>query len=152
MYTAARAEKQVEIRLQQMGIACYLPLLTTKRKWSDRYKLVDVPLFSSYIFVYTTDAILRTLNSVNGVSHIVYYLGQPAIVKCTEINSIKRFLIEANEGELLYNIEDELLIGCGPLKNISGKVKKISKTHIILYLDQIGTTVCVKKDQVLKKK
>jgi transcription antitermination factor NusG len=152
LYTAARSEKQVEHRLLSMGIETFLPLHYSKRKWSDRYKVVEIPLFSSYIFVNTSNLILRTLTSLTGVSRIVYYLGQPAKVRQTEITAIKKFLIEAKEGELIYSIDEEVLIGCGPLKDISGKIKKISKKYIVLYIEQLGTTVYVKMDQVLKQK
>ena len=50
VYTAARAEKKVKERLDQIGIENYLPLRTEYRVWSDRKKKVSVPLISGYIF------------------------------------------------------------------------------------------------------
>ena len=38
VYTAARAEKKVKERLDQIGIENYLPLRTEYRVWSDRKK------------------------------------------------------------------------------------------------------------------
>ena len=52
VYTAARAEKKVKERLDQIGIENYLPLRTEYRVWSDRKKKVSVPLISGYIFVH----------------------------------------------------------------------------------------------------
>ena len=43
VYTAARAEKKVKERLDQIGIENYLPLRTEYRVWSDRKKKVSVP-------------------------------------------------------------------------------------------------------------
>ena len=40
VYTAARAEKKVKERLDQIGIENYLPLRTEYRVWSDRKKKV----------------------------------------------------------------------------------------------------------------
>jgi len=45
-----RAEKVAFDQLIKNDIEAYLPLIKKKRKWSDRKKWVDFPLFSSYLF------------------------------------------------------------------------------------------------------
>jgi transcription antitermination factor NusG len=49
--TRPRHEKKVASDLQEKGIETYLPLLTQVRRWSDRRKVIEVPLFSCYAFV-----------------------------------------------------------------------------------------------------
>lgn len=151
LYTASRAEKQVEQRLKAEGIEVYLPLHLTPRRWSDRIKMVEVPLFSSYIFVKTVDETLRKLLKIPGISRIVYYNGQPAVVKQTEIAVIKEFLAQAMGRECEFLINDEVLIASGLMKDVKGKVKKSTKEYLILDLEQIGVTVKIKTDQVLKQ-
>ena len=151
LYTAARAEKQVEKRLNLDGIETFLPLHLSPRKWSDRVKLVEVPLFSSYIFVRTTDEILRTLVSLPGISRIVYFNCGPAIVRQKEIDAIRQFVKEANGKECTFGVDEEVLIACGPLKDISGKVKKVRKEQVILYIEQIGMSVSINLNQIVKK-
>ena len=51
LYTRPRSEKRLAELLQKLGIEHYLPLLRTRKKWSDRYKWVEEPVFSSYLFV-----------------------------------------------------------------------------------------------------
>ena len=68
LYTSARAEKQVEQRLKLAGIETYLPLHRSRRKWSDRVKVVEVPLFNSYVFVRCEEHKLRELLLIYGVS------------------------------------------------------------------------------------
>lgn len=36
--------------LRGKGLETFLPTYTTKRKWSDRFKMVDSPLFPGYVF------------------------------------------------------------------------------------------------------
>jgi transcription antitermination factor NusG len=48
--TRARHEKAVAERLQEQGIATFLPLVTEVHRWSDRRKTVQLPLFSCYLF------------------------------------------------------------------------------------------------------
>jgi transcription antitermination factor NusG len=150
LYTTPRAEKQVEQRLLSSGVETFLPVHISPRKWADRVKLVEVPLFSSYIFVKTTDHELRTLLKINGVVRIVFHAGAPAKIREREINAIRDFLDKARERELVHGIGEELLIACGPLKDISGKVQKINKTHLLLYIEQLGCSVCVALNQVVK--
>ena len=45
-----RSEKIAYAQLAEKGIEAYLPLLKERRKWSDRKKWVNFPLFSSYLF------------------------------------------------------------------------------------------------------
>ena len=51
VYTKPRHEKTVALELGKKGIESYLPLLKERRKWSDRKKWVEFPLFRSYVFV-----------------------------------------------------------------------------------------------------
>lgn len=51
VYTKPRAEKKLADALRKLGIEHYLPLLRKRKRWSDRYKWVEEPVFASYIFV-----------------------------------------------------------------------------------------------------
>ena len=77
------------------GIEVFLPMHMTPRRWSDRIKMVEVPLFNSYIFVRTIDEVLRSLVKIKGVARIVYYNGAPAVVRNNEIENIKIFLAKS---------------------------------------------------------
>jgi len=150
LYTAPRAEKQVEQRLKANGVEVYLPLHYTPRKWSDRVKMVEVPLFSSYIFVKTTDEVLRTLLKTNGVSRIVFYNSSPAVVREAEIDAIKEFVDAARGKECSFIVDEEVLVACGPLKSLSGKVCKVLKKWVVLHIEQIGLTVTLNQDQIIR--
>jgi len=50
--TRPRHEKKVVTELQEKRIDSYLPLLTQVHRWSDRRKVVQVPLFPGYVFVH----------------------------------------------------------------------------------------------------
>jgi transcription termination/antitermination protein NusG len=69
--TRFRYEKKVARELQERGVQVFLPLFSTKHQWSDRQRLVEVPLFPNYVFVRiaatqgTRIQILRA-NGVNG--------------------------------------------------------------------------------------
>lgn len=149
LYTSARAEKQVEQRLKLAGIETYLPLHRSRRKWSDRVKVVEVPLFNSYVFVRCEEHKLRELMLIYGVSRAVYYLGKPAVVRDVEIDAIKEFLQIAHERELITN-GDEVRIMSGVFEDQVGKVLFVNDKCACLYLAELGAKVCVNKEGVIK--
>lgn len=51
IHVRAKHEKHIANRLEQQGIATFLPLVNEIHRWSDRSKTVQVPLFSCYAFV-----------------------------------------------------------------------------------------------------
>jgi len=72
--TRPRHEKKVVSELQEKGITIYLPLLTQVRRWSDRRKVIQVPLFSCYAFVHSVlDLRLRVL--LYGISGALGFVG-----------------------------------------------------------------------------
>jgi transcription antitermination factor NusG len=71
--TRPRHEKKVSAELQEKGVSAFLPLVSSKRQWSDRSRVVEMPLFPQYVFVriaqtlHTRVSVLRT----NGVTNFV---------------------------------------------------------------------------------
>ena len=51
VYTKPRWEKKVAQKLNDIGINAYCPLIKKISSWTDRKKLVYIPLFNSYIFL-----------------------------------------------------------------------------------------------------
>ncbi|MDR0348360.1 MAG: UpxY family transcription antiterminator [Tannerella sp.] len=141
LYTSPRAEKKVKERLDELNVTTYLPLHLAPSVWSDRIKMVEKPLFSSYLFVWCKEYELYALLRVYGVAQIVRYAGKPAVIRQREIDAIRRFLEEAAEHPLCEGEEVEILTGA--LKKISGKVRRIKKKYLLLYIEQLGATVAV---------
>src|SRR5512139_3690121 len=76
IYTNPRAEKQVRDRLMEAGVQVFLPLQKTYRIWSDRKKLVEVPLLSSYVFVKVTPLEFPKVYQSSGVVRFITFEGQ----------------------------------------------------------------------------
>lgn len=51
LHTRSRHERVVEHRLREQGMETFLPTIRETHRWSDRKKVVEVPLFSCYVFV-----------------------------------------------------------------------------------------------------
>src|SRR5882757_7831366 len=97
LYTKPRWEKKVYARLQELGRESYCPINRVRKKWSDRMKWVEEPLFKSYVFVRIPETDQSAIRLVSGVVNFVYWLGKPAVVKESEIGIIRKFLNEYTE-------------------------------------------------------
>ena len=93
VYTRPRWEKKVNRLLTEKGLESYCPLNKVRRKWSDRMKVVEEPLFKSYVFVKVDNNDRIAVRMTNGAINFVYWDGKPAVIKEKEITAIKRFLI-----------------------------------------------------------
>ena len=84
-----RSEWMVAANLCNKGYELFLPTYKCKRRWSDRTKILELPLFPGYLFcqfdVQTRLPILMTL----GVSSIVGAGKSPQPVDETEIDAIR---------------------------------------------------------------
>lgn len=149
LYTTARAEKKVAARLSEMGVEVFLPVHRAKRKWSDRVKIVEMPLFNSYVFVRHPEHKLRNLLGVYGVSRILFYLGRPAVVKDYEIEAIKEFLQIAENKEIISE-GDKVEILNGVMESKKGEVLRIEGEMVILFLEELGAKIYVSLSNVNK--
>jgi transcription antitermination factor NusG len=51
LYTKPRWEKKINTALLKKGIESWCPLQIIEKQWSDRKKIIEEPLFRSYVFV-----------------------------------------------------------------------------------------------------
>ncbi|MDR3266138.1 MAG: UpxY family transcription antiterminator [Tannerella sp.] len=146
LYTTPRSEKRVLKRIENESIECYLPLHRTPRVWSDRVKLVDLPLISSYVFVKCKEYEAINLVKIYGVVKVVFYEGKPAVIRQSEIDAMKEFLKKAEGKELVTGDEVEILAGA--MKKRAGKIIEIKKKILYLHIEQLSATVCINIDSV----
>ena len=87
VYTKPRHEKKVGSILNRKGIKVYLPLLKKRKKWSDRKKWVEFPLFKSYLFVYIELNKSILLLNTPGLISIVKFGNSIAVIQDKIINA-----------------------------------------------------------------
>ena len=141
IYTRPRWEKKVNLLLKEKGVEVYCPLNKIKRRWSDRLKTIEEPLFKSYVFVKVGDEEKTAVRMTTGVINFVYWNKKPAIVRDKEIQTIKRFLdehenIEVYSRELKLN--DRVRIIAGSLMDQEGKVLDVRHKAIKVAIDSLG--------------
>jgi transcription antitermination factor NusG len=82
-------EKRVAEQLAVKELESFLPLYRAKRRWSDRVKVVELPLFSRYVFCkFDFDSRLKVLQ-IPSIHQIVGFGGQPYPVDDRIIHDLK---------------------------------------------------------------
>ena len=89
IYTKPRAEKIVNQRLLEEGVETFLPLQKTYRIWSDRKKLVEIPLLPSYLFVRTKVKNFHYVYRIQGIVKFVSFEGKPVSIPQNQIDNIR---------------------------------------------------------------
>lgn len=144
LYLHSRAEKRVCKRLTEMGYEAYLPLVTRMKKWSDRLKKVEEPLFKSYLFVRVDEKNHYEILSVPGVTKFVCFERKAVKVPENQINAIKKycddFVEEEQEQEHIDFHEGQLVrITSGEMRGLIGRLAPVkNKKRLIVYIESVG--------------
>jgi transcription antitermination factor NusG len=141
LYTKPRWEKKVYRLLSERGIEAYCPLNKVKKKWSDRIKLVEEPLFKSYVFVHTEEDSQSLVRQVEGVLNFVYWNGKPAVVKEKEIDDIRRFMNEHDNVQihaLDVQPQAKVLIRSGVFMDKEAVVQRVLHRTVEVVIESLG--------------
>ena len=147
IYTRPRYEKRVAGLLTQGGIENYLPLMKSLRQWSDRKKIVEMPLFPSYIFVHINEKEYFYTIKVEGIVRFVTFEKKRVIVPDYQIEAIRKY-VETGE-EIIVNKEDYSVgklvrVIHGSMKGLEGRlVELLGKQRVKVEIESIQKTLFI---------
>ena len=143
LYTNPRAEKKVANELDIRGFENYLPLQTTFKKWSDRKKKVEIPLFNSYVFV-KTDLELNyyKILEIPGIVKFVRFGKEINSIRDVQIEQIKLLLSNFDDIEVnseLIGLNELVEVIAGPLSGFKGMtIENQSNKTFAIEIEQLG--------------
>ena len=148
LYTKPRWEKKIYASLIKKNIECWCPLQKIEKQWSDRKKIIEEPLFKSYIFVHIDMNEKVKVLQTDGILNFVHYLGKPAVIKEEEINLIKHYLLEKDVKISLISKEGyaestKIRVNHGVFMGKEGTVLKNMKKKIFVKLESLGQVMVV---------
>lgn len=148
VYTNSRAEKKAFQELQRKNIEVFLPLKKEWKQWSDRKKLVEEPLFKSYIFVRISSREHAAVLMTPGVSRFLYFSGKVAAMPDKQMEDLKLLLATSDELELIEHElapGEKVLVNAGPFKGMIAELVSIkNKRSLVLKLENLGYALQVK--------
>jgi transcription antitermination factor NusG len=138
IYTRSNWEKKADELLKRSGLNSFCPIIKTKKKWADRMKVVEMPLFSSYLFVQVDGNEEEKVLRVDGVIGYVRDFGRMAEVSPAEIQLIK------NSVSLFEDIEcisikgllkgDAVCLNDGILFDVKGEVTEVRGKQVVFVM------------------
>lgn len=155
LYTKPRNEKKVAQRLFQNGFTVYCPTKKVEKQWSDRVKVVDEPLFSSYVFIHIDDAKRESVFTIPGVVRYLFWLGKPAVVREEEMVALQSFMNDFENSSLEVEVlspQERVKISSGPLMGQEALIQKINKTKVSLLLANLHCKITVNLEKTLLKR
>jgi transcription termination/antitermination protein NusG len=139
-------ENAVTSGLKETGFETLVPLYKSLRKWSDRTKQIDAPVFPGYVFAqFPYEDRVRVLR-IPAVRNIVSFNGKPATLTPAELAGIRAAV------ELKLPLRpwpflkpgDLVRIDRGPLKGLEGTlVQEKDCLRFVISVDMLQRSVAV---------
>jgi transcription antitermination factor NusG len=150
IYTKSKWEKKVDELLMQKGFESWCPVEKKERYWTDRKKIIEVPLFRSYVFVKISKEEYTEVLSTIGVVNFLYFEKKPAIIRNIEVEEIRKYLGLATPSTNIEIIDltnlppqTKVAINQGLFMKRRGEVIKASKHNVFVRLESINLVMIV---------
>jgi transcription antitermination factor NusG len=145
-----RYEKLTAAFLQNKGYECFLPFYKCRRRWSDRIKELELPLFPGYVFCRFDVSKRLPILVTPGVLLIVGIGKVPIPVEENEIaalQSIAKSTLQAGPWPYLQ-VGQRVRIEFGPLQGAEGILVAVRKTHrLVVSVTLLQRSVAVEIDE-----
>jgi len=148
--TSPRHEKKVAQQMEGNRIQNFLPLYRSVRRWKDRRKQLDLPLFPGYIFVrFALKDRLQVLQ-LPGVIQLVGFSGKPAPLPDDEIESLRNGLTGnlRVEPHPYLQVGKQVRVHSGPMAGMEGiLIRRKEKFRVVLSIHLIKRSMSVEVDE-----
>jgi len=151
LHVRSRHDKLVSASLRVRGMESFLPLYRSRRRWSDRTRVMDLPLFPGYVFCRFHPELLLPVVTTPGVVQIVGAGKHPRPIADEEIVAIQRMLLSGGDVEPWPYLKagQKVRILDGPLFGVEGilvEVKNRRRLVVSVHLLQRSVAVEVDRD------
>ncbi len=139
-------ERSVAGALASHGVDTFVPLYCARRRWSDRVKELDAPLFPGYVFGRFGDGDRVRVLRTPGVGRIVGFGGSPAPIQAGELAAIRAALAaKLPIGPWPYpKPGDRVRIESGPLRGVEGTLlREKDALRLVLNVELLQRSVAV---------
>jgi transcription antitermination factor NusG len=149
-HTNPRHEKTVQQLMESHKIECFLPLYRSVRRWKDRRKELELPLFPGYIFVHIPLRSRLDALRIPGVVQFVSFQGKPASMPDVEIEALRNGLTSGTgfEPHPYLVVGRKVRVRSGPFFGMEGiLLRRKDKFRIVLSIHLIQRSVAVEVDE-----
>ena len=146
-YLRPRNERIATRLISNQGYEVFCPVIQKIKRWKNRQRrIVYLPLFPNYLFVYTYPHELFAVRSFSQVINFVSFSGKPSVLSEKEVYGIQRMLKLGAPltVETQFSRGEQVRIVAGPLKGHEGiLVKRRNKSRFGIRLKAINHAVFI---------
>ena len=145
----AYQDEKVAQSLISMGIEHFFPVRKERRRWSDRIKIVNVPLIRGVMFIRTDNRTRKQL--LNDIFGLYSYMSKggidnPVIVPEKQMKTFMDFVNKDNENVEFYSGTlkpgDKVVVVRGPLTGMECELIKLNgKNYARVQLASLGNAI-----------
>jgi len=142
----SQRERGIAASIGSKGFEEFLPLYQCRRRWSDRMKSMELPLFPGYLFCRIDPLIRLPILTVPGVLHFVGIGGVPAPIDDAEMAAIQRAVRSGLrvEPSAYLDVGQRVRLEEGPLAGLEGILIEIRKHYrVVVSLSLLKRSVAV---------
>ncbi len=120
-------EKAAAQSLECKGWEVFLPLYRARRRWSDRIKELELPLFAGYVFCRCVRPDRAGVLATPAVTSVVGFGHRPAVIPDAEIESVRTLVASGLPLNLwpLLRVGERVRIEAGPLAGVEGTLTQL---------------------------
>jgi transcription antitermination factor NusG len=146
----SRYDNTVASHLRARGYESFAPLYKCRRRWSDRFKEIELPLFPGYVFCRFNPLDRLPILSVPGIVHVVGVGRSPVPIDGTEIAAIQAAVKSGlpRQPWPLLQVGRRVRIEYGPLCGVEGILLSFrGHQRLILSVTLLQRSVAVQVDE-----
>jgi transcription antitermination factor NusG len=145
-----RFERQVADSLTAKGLTTFAPHYLARRRWSDRIKEIQLPLFDGYIFCQLNIAIRLPVLVTPGVLHFVGIGKTPVEIEEREIEAVQKVAGAGSPAKPWPFLRDgdRVRVDEGPLRSVEGiLVSSEDRDHVVVSITLLQRSVAVRVER-----
>lgn len=149
IYTKAKCEKKVASIFTKKRIENFIPMNSKQVTSGRKRKVVQKPLFESYLFANMEEDEIRKIKMLDGVVNLVYWKQNPAIINKEEIEVMKEFTSHHEDiilEKTRVNVNDVAKVIDGSRYSIDGNVLMVKNTTLKVNLPSLGFALIAKAE------
>ena len=141
----SRSEKRAASLLRSKGFEVFLPLQHARRQWSDRIKIIEMPLFACNLFCRCGPKDYLTILNTPGVFSFYEYSGRPIAIPDAEIDRLMRITATAYSVQACENPGSGDIVSLANDQSLEGvMVEQGPECEVVFHLAALGRAVSLK--------
>jgi transcription antitermination factor NusG len=143
-------ERAAAQALESKALETFVPLFRSRRRWSDRIKELELPLFAGYVFCRFSGTERTRILSTPGVRSVVGFGNRPAAVEDAEIRAVRTLVAS---GQTLgpwpfLRVGERVRVDAGPLCGVEGILTQVKDAwRVVVSIELLQRSIAAEVDR-----